>query len=140
MFWTSSAYAMGASAQGAEGGSALASFVPLILMFAVFYFLLIRPQQKRAKEHRSMLDQIKRNDKVITSGGLHGRVVEVNNDTLVVDLGDSKVTISRSFVSAVVGDPKAEAPKKDDKKVKAEAAKTEAAKTEVKETKSDEQK
>ena len=126
MFWTNAAYAMGASgAQGAEGAAGYASFLPLILMFAVFYFLLIRPQQKRAKEHRSMLEAIKRNDKVITSGGLHGRVVELNNDTLVIDLGDSKVTVSRSFISAVIPEVKLDNAKKEDKKSKSGNAKAE---------------
>ncbi len=121
MFWTTSAYAMGASGQAAQdGGGALASFAPLILMFAVFYFLLIRPQQKRAKEHRAMLAAIKRGDKVVTSGGLYGRVVEVSDDTLVIDLGETKVTVGRSFVSGVALDPKAAASKKDQKKGAAE--------------------
>lgn len=116
MFWTTSAYAMGTSGQAADGGGALASFVPLILMFAVFYFLLIRPQQKRAKEHRAMLAAIKRGDNVVTSGGLYGRVVDVSDDTLVIDLGETKVTVGRSFVSGVALDPKAAPAKKDQKK------------------------
>ncbi len=100
MFWITAAYAMGTSGQAAQGREgALASFIPLILMFAVFYFLLIRPQQKRAKEHKQLLSQLKRGDKVVTAGGIFGTVVEVQDDKLVLDLGETKVTVGRSFVS-----------------------------------------
>lgn len=91
-------------ADGAAGG--LGAFVPLILMFAVFYFLLIRPQQKRAKEHKNMLAAIKRGDEVVTAGGLYGRVLETADDHLIVDLGDTKVKVSRAAISAVVGSSK----------------------------------
>ena len=106
MFWTSAAYAMGAPAGGAGGGdaSAFASFIPLILMFAVFYFLLIRPQQKRAKEHKTMLSALKRGDEVVTAGGLFGRITETAEDHLMVDLGNSVVVkVARSSISAVAG-------------------------------------
>ena len=110
MFSIADAYAMSGAAQPAgDGGSMLASMAPLVLMFAVFYFLLIRPQQKRAKEHKLMLEQIKRGDKVITAGGIYGRVVEVNPDTVVVDTGDSKITVGRAFISTVIGKNDAEA-------------------------------
>lgn len=110
MFWTTAAYAMGTSGQAAQGGEgALASFIPLILMFAVFYFLLIRPQQKRAKEHKQLLSQLKRGDKVITAGGIFGTVVEVQDDKLVLDLGETKITVGRSFVSGFATPPAAPA-------------------------------
>lgn len=105
MFWATNAYAMAGSGGGAEAGG-LMSFIPLILMFAVFYFLLIRPQQKRAKEHQKMLKEIKRGDEVITAGGLYGRVLETAEQHLIVDLGDTKVKVSRGAVSAVVNQSK----------------------------------
>lgn len=105
---TSIAYAA-AGAPGtapADGaGGLFASFVPLILMFVVFYFLLIRPQQKRAKQHKEMLSALKKGDYVITSGGLLGRIVEVNGDIFSIDLGETKVRVPRSYVSGTY-DPK----------------------------------
>ena len=67
------AYAMGQGGAGGEGAGGFAGFIPLILMFVIFYFLLIRPQQKRTKEHRAMVANLKKGDRIITSGGLHGR-------------------------------------------------------------------
>lgn len=95
-------------AGGAGGGEAagFASFIPLILMFAVFYFLLIRPQQKRAKEHKAMLGSLKRGDEVVTAGGVYGRILEVAEDHLILDLGDTKIKVTRSAVSAVTGSSK----------------------------------
>ena len=103
MFWTTTAYAMGAPAGGAAGeGSALVSFVPLILMLVACYFLLIRPQQKRTKEHKAMLSALKRGDEVVTAGGLYGRIVEAADDHLQVDLGNNVVVkIARSSISVV---------------------------------------
>ena len=75
------AWAMGPTPQaGAQGGpqSMFASFLPLIIIFAIFYFLLIRPQQKRAKQHREMIEALKKGDKVITSGGIYGVVDAVS--------------------------------------------------------------
>jgi preprotein translocase subunit YajC len=94
---------MGAPAGGAGGGepSAFASFIPLILMFAVFYFLLIRPQQKRAKEHKAMIAALKRGDEVVTAGGLFGRITETADDHVLVDLGNNMVVkVARSSISA----------------------------------------
>lgn len=107
MFWETNAYAMagGAGAGGSEAG--MMNMAAIGLMFAVFYFLLIRPQQKRAKEHQNMLGNVKRGDEVVTAGGLHGRVLETAEQYLIVDLGETKVKLSRSAVSAVLGQPKA---------------------------------
>ncbi|WCB45407.1 preprotein translocase subunit YajC [Nitratidesulfovibrio vulgaris] len=118
MLWTTAAYAMGAGQQaGAEGGAAaLTSFVPLILMFAIFYFLLIRPQQKRAKEHKAMLDALGKGEHVLTAGGLYGRIVDIDVDTVTLDLGETKVKIGRGFITGVVDPSKKAAPKKSDAK------------------------
>lgn len=102
MFWSTAAYAMGGAPQGGEAGAAgLASFIPLILMFAIFYFLLIRPQQKRAKEHKAMLQSLGRGDRVVTAGGLYGRILDLDESTVVLDLGDSTVTVGRGYISAL---------------------------------------
>jgi preprotein translocase, YajC subunit len=101
MFWTKVAYAMAPANPGASGASGFADLGVIILMIGVFYFLLIRPQQKKAKEHKSMLSALKRGDKVITAGGLHGRILEVDADTVTLDLGNSTVTLSRGFISVV---------------------------------------
>ena len=78
------AYAMGGmGGDGAAGGSGgFASFIPLILMFVIFYFLLIRPQQKKTKEHRQMIDNLKTGDRIITSGGLHGRITGISESAV----------------------------------------------------------
>ena len=87
----------------APGGSAnpLGAFIPLILIFVIFYFLLIRPQQKRQKQHRSMLDTLKAGDEIITNGGLYGRIVSMYEDnTLSLEISKGiKVKIVRSAVA-----------------------------------------
>ncbi len=96
----STAYAMGGSAaQGGQQG--YEGIIMLVLMFAIFYFLLIRPQQKRAKQHRKLIESLKAGDNVITAGGIHGKIVTVQDDviTLEVDKG-IKMKFNRSSVSA----------------------------------------
>ena len=105
---TSIAYAAGnaggaAAQQGPLG--AFASLVPLLLMFAVFYFLLIRPQQKRNKEHKAMIESLGKGSYVMTSAGFLGRIVDIEGDILVIDLGETKVRMPRGFVSGTY-DPK----------------------------------
>lgn len=96
------AYAMAPG--GGQGGdmSALMSFLPMILIFAVFYFLLIRPQQQKAKEHKRMIDNLKKGDAIITQGGLIGKVSAVSDDVLTVEIADKvRVRVSRSHVSGL---------------------------------------
>lgn len=104
MFLTNIAYAMGqAPDAGAQPGGPLMTFMPLILMFVIFYVLLIRPQQKKQKEHKQMLDNLSRGDRVVTNGGLHGRIVEVKDNVLVLDLGNNiQVQVGRGFITALV--------------------------------------
>jgi preprotein translocase subunit YajC len=104
MFFENLAHAMGqAPAAGGQAGGPLMTFMPLILMFVIFYFLLIRPQQKKQKEHKQMLDNLTRGDRIVTAGGLYGRVTEVKDDVLTVDLGNEVlVQVGRGFISAVV--------------------------------------
>ena len=87
----------------AQQPSMLASFIPLILIFLIFYFLLIRPQQKKQKEHKVLLDSIQRGDEILSSGGILGKVIKVDNDKLTVEISKSvNVTIIRSTVADVI--------------------------------------
>jgi len=97
------AYAMGPSPQGGQGqGSGLMSFLPLILIFIIFYFLLIRPQQKRAKEQKTMLDNLKKGDKVITSGGEYGVIEEVKTHTVTVKIAENvRVKYGKAYIVAL---------------------------------------
>ena len=96
----SPAYAQSAG----DAGGGFATILPLILIFAVFYFLLIRPQQKKAKVHREMLGAISRGDKIITGGGIMGKVTKVVNDQeLAVEIAEGiKVRVQRSMVAGVI--------------------------------------
>ena len=93
------AYAQAAAQQP----SMLASFIPLILIFLIFYFLLIRPQQKKQKEHKILLDSIQRGDEILSSGGILGKVIKVDNDKLTVEISKGvNVTIIRSTIADVI--------------------------------------
>ena len=100
---TSIAYAMGQGGGAAQGGAGgFTSFIPLILMFVIFYFLLIRPQQKKAKEHRAMVGSLKKGDRIVTSGGLYGRITGLDENTLTVEIADKvRVKIARGNVSVL---------------------------------------
>jgi preprotein translocase subunit YajC len=119
------AYAMGQGGAGAEGGAGgFASFVPLILMFVIFYFLLIRPQQKKTKEHKQMIDNLKTGDRIITSGGLHGRITGVSESALTVEIAEKvRVKVNRASVSALMQASSPPAPAKKDKKDKSDSNK-----------------
>ncbi|MDY6879646.1 MAG: preprotein translocase subunit YajC [Thermodesulfobacteriota bacterium] len=98
------AYAMGgAGGAGGEGGG-FGAFLPLILMFAIFYFLLIRPQQKKAKQHKQLLAALKKGDRVVSSGGLHGVVTGLSEDIVTVEIAPKvRVKMSRGSISGVTG-------------------------------------
>ncbi|HER25835.1 MAG TPA: preprotein translocase subunit YajC [Rhodospirillales bacterium] len=92
-----------AQAAGAAGGGLEALF-PLVLIFVVFYFLLIRPQQKKAKQHKAMLDAIRRGDKIITGGGILGSVTKVIDDNeVMIEIADGvKVRVQRSLIASII--------------------------------------
>lgn len=95
------AFAQGAP--GPAGASPLISFFPLVLVFVIFYFLLIRPQQKKAKEHREMLERLKKNDEVLTSGGLYGKVISLADNVVTVEVAPNvRVRVNRPQISALV--------------------------------------
>jgi preprotein translocase subunit YajC len=97
------AYAMGTQPGGGQGGSQFMSFLPIILIFVIFYFLLIRPQQKRSKEHRNLLANLKEGDQVLTSGGIYGRITGIKDDKITVEISDKvRVKVNRGHIAGVV--------------------------------------
>lgn len=98
MFFTGLAHAMGAKGEGA--GSGLTGLIPLLLMFVVFYFILIRPQQKQAKKHQDFVRNLKTGDRVVTSGGMHGLVTGLTDTTVTLEISDKvRVKVTRSAVA-----------------------------------------
>jgi len=92
-----------AQAAGGAQPNALMQFLPLVLIFVVFYFLLIRPQAKRAKEHKAMVAALAVGDEVVTSGGLLGRITETGEQFLTVEIADGvRVKVQRHTVTAVL--------------------------------------
>ena len=85
-------------------GQGIAQFIPLILIFVIFYFFLIRPQQKRVKDHKAMVESLKRGDEVITSGGIIGGVDRImEDDRIEVVIGDgTKVQIIKSTITSLL--------------------------------------
>ncbi len=98
------AHAAGGFPGGGGPGGGLTAFIPLLLMFAVFYFLLIRPQQKKQRELREMLDSLKTGDQIVTSGGLYGTIIGFGEDNRVkVKIAENvKVDIARSAISGKI--------------------------------------
>ena len=97
------AYAMGTGGGASEGGGGFSAFVPLILMFGIFYFLLIRPQQKKQKEHRGMLGNLKKGDRIITSGGLYGRITGITETAVTLEIAEKvRVKVSRGNIGGLV--------------------------------------
>lgn len=82
----------------------LISLSPIILMFVIFYFLLIRPQQKRQKQVQEMQNNLQKGDKIITIGGLHGVIDAIDEDKIVINCNNNKLTYDRSAVREVVQD------------------------------------
>ncbi|ADL08129.1 preprotein translocase subunit YajC [Thermosediminibacter oceani] len=81
----------------------LQQFGPIILIFAIFYFMIIRPQQKREKERRNMLDSLKEGDEIITIGGIFGRILNIKDDVVTLEVGDKvKIKVTRSAIGNVI--------------------------------------
>ena len=102
-----------AYAQAGGGGSEFGFFIPLILMFVIMYFLIIRPQQKRVREHKEMVAGVRRGDGVITGGGIIGKAVKVGDDDLEVEVAQGvRIKVLKSTLSDVKSKGQ---PVKDDK-------------------------
>jgi preprotein translocase subunit YajC len=100
-FFISDAWA--APTDAATKGDALLGLLPFVLIFVVFYFLLIRPQSKRQKEHKQMVANLSKGDEVVTSGGLLGRISDLEENFVVVEVADGvRVKIQRNAVSALL--------------------------------------
>lgn len=97
----SPAYAQ--SAGGSTGGFDIVALLPLVLIFVVFYFLILRPQQKKQKEHRAMIDAVKRGDRVVTTGGIIGTVAKVEDREMVLEIADNvRVKALKTMIADVI--------------------------------------
>jgi preprotein translocase subunit YajC len=97
------AYAQQAAPQAGEQPSPIFSFLPLILIFIIFYFLLIRPQQKRQQQLQKMITDLKKGDRVVTSGGIIGTIMSIQNDYMVLRVGDNDNTKIEILKSSIAG-------------------------------------
>ncbi|MFB0519918.1 MAG: preprotein translocase subunit YajC [Desulfatiglandales bacterium] len=96
------AYAMGTGGGGQGGG--LGAFLPLIIIFAIFYFLLIRPQQRKSKQHKQVLASLKKGDRVVSSGGLHGVITGLTDDVVTIEISPKvRVKVSRGYIAGIIG-------------------------------------
>ena len=98
------AYAMSQMPQGGTGAqpSPIMSMMPIFLIFIIFYFLLIKPQQKKQREHQDMVKELKKNDEVVTNGGIHGTVVNVKDNTIVLRIDDNcKIEVQKNSVTTL---------------------------------------
>ena len=92
-----------AAAPAAGGGAAFAQFIPLILVFLIMYFLIMRPQQKKMKQHRAMIEALKKGDSVITQGGILGKVMAVRDDEVEVEIAQGvRIRVVRATIAQVV--------------------------------------
>ena len=88
---------------GDGGGSMISTFVMFAAIIAIFYFMIIRPQSKRQKERQKMLEAMKKGDKVVTSGGIHGKIIAMEDKTVLLEISDNvKVKVEKSAVTAVL--------------------------------------
>ena len=106
MLMESVAWAQGTGGGGAGSGpGGLLSFVPFVLIFVIFYFLLIRPQQKKQKEQKTLLDALKKGDKVVTTSGIWGTITNLGKETVTLQIADNtKVKMQRENVARVRGE------------------------------------
>lgn len=85
------------------GGGMISTLIMFGAIFAIFYFMIIRPQQKRQKEHQKMLDSLQKGDKVIMTGGIHGTVAGIEDKTVLIDVGNNvKIKFERSAITSIV--------------------------------------
>ena len=96
------AYAQGIP--GAGGPGPMMTIFPFILIFAIMYFMVIRPQQKKAKEHQELLNKLKKNDEVMTSGGIYGKVVDLKDTIVTIEVAPNvRIRVARSQIASVIG-------------------------------------
>jgi len=109
------------AAEGAQGGAGgFMTFLPFVAIIAIFYFLIIRPQNKKQKETQKMLAALKKGDKIVTIGGIHGTIQSVREQSVVVKVDeDTKIEFSRSAISSIVSPAKEDKEDKEDEEEKA---------------------
>lgn len=101
-FFIREAWAQDAAAGGDQTMALFAQFGPLVLIFAIFYFLIIRPQQKRQKEVRAMLDALAKGDKVVTNAGIHGTIFKMGDDIITLEVADKvRIQLDRGQIARV---------------------------------------
>ena len=109
----STAYAMGANGGQAGQAGGIAGFLPIIILFAIFYFLLIRPQQKKAKEHKEMIENLKKGNRVVTSGGIFGTIISLDDTTIGLEIAEKvKIKVARSNIAGLISDNEPQAKSK----------------------------
>ena len=92
--------------QTAQANSQLLSLVPFLLIMGIFYFMVIRPQKQEQKKHQEMLKGLEKNDEIVTTGGIHGVIVNVKEKTVVIRVDDNvKIEVERNCVAALVKEP-----------------------------------
>jgi len=100
----SEAYAMAGQAAGGQQGGGYEGIIMLVLMFAIFYFLLIRPQQKRAKQHKALVSNLKTGDQIVSAGGIHGKIVSVEETVVTLEIATGvKIKMNRTAITDVKG-------------------------------------
>jgi preprotein translocase subunit YajC len=100
------AYAMGGFPGGGGGAGGLGSFLPLILMFVVFYFLLIWPQQKKAKAHKQVLSSLQKGETVVTSSGIYGTITGITDTVVTLEIAEKvRIKVARNSIAGVVKNP-----------------------------------
>jgi preprotein translocase subunit YajC len=106
------AYAQGAP--GIAGPGSMMTIIPFVLIFVIMYFMVIRPQQKKAKDHQELLNKLKKNDEVMTSGGIYGKVVDLKESVVTLEVAANvRIRVARPQIAAVVSAEKS--PSKDSK-------------------------
>ena len=96
-------YLLAMAPQGEGGGGLLSTFIMFGAIFAIFYFMIIRPQQKKAKERDKMLSELAKGDKIVTSGGMHGTIAGMDEKTILVDVGNNvKIKFEKAAITSIV--------------------------------------
>ena len=101
-------FAYAQAAPGAGGPGPIVTILPFVLIFVIMYFMVIRPQQKKAKEHQDLLSKLKRNDEVMTSGGIYGKVIDLKETVVTLEVAPNvRIRVHRPQISAVLTAEKA---------------------------------
>lgn len=106
MAWAQDTGGAPGAAPSAGSGGMFISFLPFVLIFGVFYFLLILPQQRKQKKHRAMLEALKKGDRVLTTGGVMGTVAAINKDVVTVQVADNvRIKVRREYIAELLQEP-----------------------------------